>query len=235
MPAARGEMIERYIPLADSIARRYAYTSEPLDDLLQVARLGLVKAVDRFDPERGVAFSSYAVPTITGELRRHFRDRTWTVRPPRDLQELHQRVQRVRETLFQQLGREPTATDVADELGCPTEDVVEAIAVGDAYAPRSLDVPVRDDEDGGITELDRLDGGDREIDRAENALALWQLGKVLDDRSWEVIRLRFEEDLLQREIAERVGCSQMHVSRLLTAAVAQLRDAADGCPSAFAP
>jgi RNA polymerase sigma-B factor len=234
MSGVRAEMIERYVPLADSIARRYAYTSEPLDDLLQVARLGLVKAVDRFDPERGVAFSSYAVPTISGELRRHFRDRTWTVRPPRDLQELHQRVQRVRQTLFQELGREPTASDVADELGCATEDVVEAIAVGDAYAPRSLDVPVREDEDDGITEVDRLASTDRGIDRAETALALWQLGEVLDDRSWEVVRLRFEEDLLQREIAERVGCSQMHFSRLLTAALTELRDAAGACPSAFA-
>ena len=235
MSRAREEAIERYLPLADSIARRYAYTSEPLDDLLQVARLGLVKAVDRFDPARGVAFSSYAVPTITGELRRHFRDRTWMVRPPRDVQELRQRVQSTREVLFQQLGRYPTASDVADELGCSDEDVVEAIAAGDAYAPRSLDVPLHGDEDSGMTELDRLPGADRDIDRAETALALWQLGEVLDDRSWEVVRLRFGEDLLQREIAERVGCSQMHVSRMLSAAMDKLRDAADESPSAFAP
>jgi RNA polymerase sigma-B factor len=223
----RERMIERYIPLADQLARRYRHTSEPIEDLVQVARLGLVKAVDRWDPDRGVAFSTFAVPTITGELRRYFRDRTWTVRPPRDLQELYLDVQRVRERLFHELQREPTARDVADELGRTVEEVLEALEARDAHSPRSLDATVKHDDDEGHTWLDRVPESRDELGRTETATALWQLGSVLDDRAWETIRLRFEEDLIQREIGERVGCSQMHVSRILTDSLARLRIAAD--------
>jgi RNA polymerase sigma-B factor len=198
---AREHMIERYLPLADRLARRYRHTTEPLDDLIQVARIGLMKAVDRWDPDRGNSFSTFAIPTITGELRRHFRDRTWTVRPPRQLQELYMRVQRTRAQLSTELGR-------------------------DAYALRSLDAPVHTDEADGLTGADLLADDGREIARTEDAAALWQLTKVLDDRSWEVVRLRFQEDLMQREIGVRVGCSQMHVSRILRDAVARLREAA---------
>jgi len=224
---ARESMIVRYLPLADGLARRYGYTSEPLDDLTQVARLGLLKAVERWDPDRGTAFSTFAVPTITGELQRHFRDRAWTIRPPRDLQELYVRVQRTRARLSTELGREPTAGDVAEVVGCPVEEVVDALQAGDAYAPRSLDAPLQTDEDAGASELDRVPDRRGELARSENATALWQLGHVLDERSWEVVRLRFQEDLLQREIAERVGCSQMHVSRILRDAIVRLRQAAD--------
>jgi RNA polymerase sigma-B factor len=220
-------MIERYIPMADSLARRYRHTSEPLEDLVQVARLGLVKAVARWDPHRGVAFSTFAVPTITGELRRHFRDRTWTIRPPRDLQDLYLAVQQVRQGLFHELRREPTAADVAERLGRRVEDVVEALEAGDAHTPRSLDCPVRSDDGDGHTWSDRLPEPRDEVARTEDATALRQLGAVLDDRAWEVVRLRFEEDLLQREIGERVGVSQMHVSRILRDSLALLRAAAD--------
>ena len=230
---ARERMVERYLPLADSLARRYAHTSEPLDDLIQVARLGLLKAVDRWDPERGNAFSTFAVPTITGELRRYFRDRAWTVRPPRDLQERHLRVQRVRAALSTELGREPSAGDVAGAIGCELEDVVEALAVGDAYAPHSLDAPLNSDDEHGTTGTDQLADRRREIARSEDAIALWQLGNVLDARSREVIRLRFEEDLTQSEIGELVGCTQMHVSRILRDALRQLREAADDARAAF--
>jgi RNA polymerase sigma-B factor len=233
-PLARQRMVERFLPLADGLARRYAHTTEPLDDLIQVARLGLLKAVDRWDPDRGTAFSSFAVPTITGELRRHFRDRTWSVKPPRDLQERYLRVQRTRSTLATELGREPTAADVAEAIGCDIEDVVEAVAVGHAYAPRSLDAPVSNEEEDGVTGVDRLADPRREIGRSEDATALRELGQVLDDRSWEVVRLRFQEDLLQHEIGERVGCSQMHVSRILRDALTRLRQAADDAGVDFA-
>jgi RNA polymerase sigma-B factor len=232
--AARERMIERFLPLADSVARRYAYTTEPVDDLIQVARVGLLKAVDRWDPDRGTAFSSFAVPTITGELQRHFRDRTWSVRPPRDLQERYLRVQGTRTALATELGREPTAADVAEVIGYDVEDVVEAIAVGHAYAPHSLDAPVSSDDESGVTGVDQLADPRREIQRSEDATALWELGQVLDDRSREVVRLRFQEDLLQHEIGDRVGCSQMHVSRILRDAVKRLRQAADDAGVDFA-
>jgi RNA polymerase sigma-B factor len=224
---SRSRLIERYMPLADKLARRYSHTSEPLDDLMQVARLGLVKAVDRWDPGRRIAFSTFAVPTITGELRRYFRDRTWTVRPPRDLQDLYLDVRRVRETLVHELGHEPTAGDVAAELGRDVEEILEALQAGDAHSPRSLDSPVRsDDESAGQTLADRLPDARDHIGRSETATALRQLGAVLGERDWEVVRLRFGEDLLQREIAERVGCTQMHVSRILSDSIARVRDAA---------
>ena len=230
---AREQMIKRHLPLADGLARRYRYTTEPLDDLIQVARIGLMKAVDRWDPDRGTAFATFAVPTITGELQRHFRDRAWTIRPPRDLQELYVRVQRVRAQLSTELGREPTARDVADAIGRGVEDVVDAIAAGDAYAPRSLDAPVKTDEAHGVTGADLLADDGCEIQRSEDAAALLQLADVLDDRSWEIVRLRFHEDLMQREIGERVGCSQMHVSRILHRALTQLRQAADDADVVF--
>jgi RNA polymerase sigma-B factor len=217
---ARERMIERYLPLADGLARRYVHSSEPLDDLTQVARIGLMKAVDRWDPDRGNTFSTFAVPTITGELQRHFRDRTWTIRPPRDLQELYLRVQRTRASLSTEIGREQNARDVADTIGC------RAFAAGDAYSPRSLDAPLKADEADGVTGADLLAGDDRELARTEDAAALCQLAHVLDERSWEVIRLHFLEDLMQREIGDRVGCSQMHVSRILRDALARLREAA---------
>jgi RNA polymerase sigma-B factor len=229
----REQMVERYLPLADKLARRYLHTSEPLDDLTQVARLGLVKAVDRFDPGRGLAFSTFAVPTITGELRRYFRDRSWTIRPPRDLQELYLDVQRVRQALATEFGREPTARDVAERLGRTTEEIVEALQVGDAHSPASLDAPFHDDHDDSYSRLDALPDQRKDTARAEERTALEQLGKVLSDRDWEVVRLRFHEDLLQREIAERVGVSQMQVSRILRDAIRRLQAVADATDASF--
>ena len=223
----RDRMVERWLPLADNLARRYAHTSEPLDDLTQVARLGLLKAVDRWDPERGTAFSSFAVPTILGELRRHFRDKTWAVRPPRELQELYLRIQRVREDLVQELNREPTAADVAQRLARPVEDIVEAMAAGDAHSPRSLDVPVRDGETDGATQVDQLADSRSDVAHSEARTALWQLAEVLDDREREVLRLRVQEDLTQQEIGERLGYSQMHVSRIIRGAFSRLQAAAE--------
>ena len=221
------ELVERHLSLADHVAYRYRHTSEPLEDLVQVARIGLINAARRWDPDRGVAFSSFAVPTILGELRRHFRDRTWMVRPPRGLQELYLTVQRTRERLWQDLGREPTAQDVATALDRPLEDVLDALAAGDAYDPPSLDAPIRHDRfDGGATGQDFLVDDRDELHDGENRVVLEQLTADLSERDREVIRLRFGEDLLQREIAERIGCSQMHVSRILRDAVRRMRQRA---------
>jgi RNA polymerase sigma-B factor len=219
---ARDELIERYMPLARSLAMRYRRASEPLDDLIQVASVGLVKAVDRWDPDRGLAFSSYAVPTILGELRRYFRDATWDVRPARDLQELCLAVEEAREALWGQLGRSPTAADLATRLGRSQEEVVEALQATEGRSVRSLDAPVHDEESGSATAGDLIGDTDLEYDRVEAGVTIERLAGVLDDRAREILRLRFAEDLLQSEIADRVGCSQMHVSRIIRSSLAKL-------------
>jgi RNA polymerase sigma-B factor len=219
---ARDELIERYMPLARSLALRYRRASEPLDDLIQVASVGLVKAVDRWDPDRGLAFSSYAVPTILGELRRYFRDATWDVRPARDLQELCLAVEEARETLWGQLGRSPTAADIANRLGRSQEDVIEALQATEGRSVRSLDAPVHDEEDGSASAGDLIGRPDGEYDRVEAGVTIERLAGILDDRAREILRLRFQEDLLQSEIAERVGCSQMHVSRIIRSSLEKL-------------
>jgi RNA polymerase sigma-B factor len=209
------QLAERHLPLADKLALRYRHTSEPLDDLIQVARLGLIKAARRWDPDRGVAFSTFAVPTILGELRRHFRDSTWTVKPPRHIQELGLALPRVRETLGQELRREPSALDLAGHLDLPVEDVLEAIIAKDGYKPDSLDAPVAPDRPGGAAEQDWLVDERANFGESDARVMLSQLGANLDDREREILRLRFQEDLTQREIGDRLGCSQMQVSRML--------------------
>ena len=220
-PVDRSRMVEQHVPLADKLARRYGYTSEPIDDLTQVARLGLIKAAARWDPARGTAFSTFAVPTILGELRRYFRDSTWTVRPPRELQDLFLKVKKVQEALSQELGREPTVRDVAQQLGRTPEQIVEAMHAGDLHSPMSIDAG-----DNGPALVDRVADTRRELADAEDRVTIAQLGAVLDARGREVVRLRYQEDLLQREIAERVGCSQMHVSRILQESLTGLEAAA---------
>jgi RNA polymerase sigma-B factor len=221
--AAREELIESYLPLAKQLARRFRDRAEPLADLTQVAYVGLVAAVDRWDPERGTAFSSFAVPTILGELRRYFRDNTWMVRPPRDLQELWLNICRARDELWQELGREPSVQDVADSLGVTIEQVSDALQAGAIRVAGSLDEPLRADDSRSATPLDRAVSRDDQIAHADAAITLEQLSLVLDRRSREVVRLRYREDLLQREIAERVGCSQMQVSRILKEALMTLQ------------
>ena len=225
---AREELVERHLGLARKLARRYARSSEPLEDLEQVASVGLVRAVDRFDPSRGTAFSTFAVPTILGELRRHFRDRTWAVRVPRELRDSAAVVERTGEQLATELGRSPSAAEVADALGQSVEHVVAAREAALAYRCDSLDRPLRaDSADGAATLGDRLGVEDDELRRVEDGLLLDQLTTAaLSARDREVLRLRFEEDLLQREIAERVGVSQMQVSRILRDALRRLRSAA---------
>jgi RNA polymerase sigma-B factor len=224
--AAREQLVERFLPLARQLARRYQRAGETLDDLVQVASLGLLKAIDRFDPARETAFSSFAVPTILGELKRHFRDKGWSVRVPRDLQELAVRVERVAGDLGGELGRAPTAGEIADGIGVTAEQVLEAREAAGAYRAVSLDRPREDDEEGeGVA--DTVGAEDPGFRRAEEAATVERLMRVLSDREREVLRLRFEEDLTQSEIGARVGVSQMHVSRLIRQSVAKLRDVAD--------
>jgi RNA polymerase sigma-B factor len=219
---AREELIERYMPLARSLALRYRRASEPLDDLIQVASVGLVKAVDRWDPERGLAFSSYAVPTILGELRRYFRDSTWDVRPARDLQELCLALEEAREALWGELGRQPTVADLATRLGRQPEEIVEALQATEGRSIRSLDAPVHDEENDSASAGDLIGANDEEFERVEAGVTLELLTGILDERAQEILRLRFAEDLLQSEIAEVVGCSQMHVSRIIRSSLEKL-------------
>jgi RNA polymerase sigma-B factor len=223
--AARDRLVERYMRLAFMLARRYSRTSEPLEDLEQVACVGLVHAVDRFDPERGTTFSTFAVPTILGELRRHFRDRTWSVRVPRDVRDAATAVERVSEALATELGRSPSAAEVAEATGLTAEQVIEAREAALAYRCDSLDRPLHaDEEDGAGTLGDRIGSGDDALRRAEDSILVEQLAAAsLSERDREVLRLRFEEDLLQREIAARVGVSQMQVSRILRDSVRRLQ------------
>jgi RNA polymerase sigma-B factor len=226
--AARAALVDRFLPLARQLARRYQRGGELLDDLNQVASLGLLKAIDRFDPERQTAFSSFAVPTILGELKRHFRDKGWSVRVPRDLQELAVKLEPTSEELLRELGRVPTLTDLAERLGTTTELVLEAREAAAAYRAVSLDRPRDDDEDGADPLGVAVGVEDPGFGVAEDAATVERLMRVLTDREREVVRLRFEEDLTQAEIGERVGVSQMHVSRIIRHALGRLLEAAEG-------
>jgi RNA polymerase sigma-B factor len=226
-PAAREALVERFLPLARQLARRYQHGGEQLDDLVQVASLGLLKAIDRFDPARETAFSSFAVPTILGELKRHFRDKGWSVRVPRDLQELTVRVDRVTEQLARELGRAPTLAEVAERTGHSEEQVLEAREAAGAYRAVSLDRPRDDDEEGEGTVGAAMGTEDPGFGVAEDAATVQRLMRVLSEREREVLRLRFAEDLTQSEIGVRVGVSQMHVSRLIRQAISQLRAEAE--------
>jgi RNA polymerase sigma-B factor len=225
-PAAREALVERFLPLARQLARRYQRGSEPLDDLIQVASLGLLKAIERFDPGRETAFSSFAVPTILGELKRHFRDKGWSVRVPRDLQELAVRVDRVGEDMSRELGRAPTTVEMAERLTVSPEQVLEAREAAGAYRAVSLDRPRNDDEEGEL--VDAIGAEDHGYAVAEDAATVQRLMRVLTEREREVLRLRFEEDLTQSEIGTLVGVSQMHVSRLIRQSIARLRAASEG-------
>ena len=224
-PAAREAVVERFLPLARQLARRYQRGGELLDDLNQVASLGLLKAVDRYDPERQTAFSSFAVPTILGELKRHFRDKGWSVRVPRDLQELAVRLEPVSEELSRELGRAATPAEIAERTGTTVEQVLEAREAAGAYRAVSLDRPREDDEEesAGIV----LGIEDPGFGVAEDSATVERLMRVLNDREREVLRLRFSEDLTQAEIGERVGVSQMHVSRIIRQAITQLQRAVE--------
>jgi RNA polymerase sigma-B factor len=224
--SAREQLAERFLPLARQLARRYQRADEPLDDLVQVASLGLIKAIDRFDPQREVAFSSYAVPTILGELKRHFRDRTWSVRVPRDLQELALKVDKAVATLSRDLRRQPSVLEIAEAVDAGEEDVLEALEAAGAYRATSFDAPRSSgDEDGGDSLADALGTTEAGFGLAEQRATLERLMAAITPREREVLRLRFVEDLTQAEIGERIGVSQMQVSRLIRQSLARLRTA----------
>jgi RNA polymerase sigma-B factor len=226
-PLAREQLVARFLPLARQLARRYQRGGEQLDDLVQVASLGLLKAIDRFDPARETAFSSFAVPTILGELKRHFRDKGWSVRVPRDLQELAVRVDRVADEMSREIGRAPTPGEIAERTGSSLEQVLEAREASAAYRAVSLDRPRSDDDEDGDSYADAFGAEDPGYGLAEDSATVDRLMRVLTEREREVLRLRFEEDLTQSEIGQRVGVSQMHVSRLIRQSIARLRDEAN--------
>ena len=225
-PQLRAALVERYLPLARSIARRYARGAEPLDDLFQVASVGLIKALDRFDPARGVAFSSFAVPTIAGELRRYFRDRTWAVRPPRDLQERALAVDRTTEELRNRFGRSPTVRQIGEALELPDEDVLEAMQALRAGRATSLSAPRGGEEEDEQTLEASIGADDDAFAQAEHRVVYHQLARVLTARERRVVELRFNEDMTQEEIGREVGVSQMQVSRILRQALTKLEDEA---------
>jgi RNA polymerase sigma-B factor len=233
-PVDREMLVERFLPLARQLARRYQRPEEPFDDLFQVACLGLVNAIDRFDLERDVAFSSYAVPTILGEVKRYFRDRTWSVRVPRDLQELALKVDRAVADLSLVLHRRPTVGEIAARVGYEEEDVLEALEASGAYKATSLQEPRGTDDDSGDTLGDTLGSEEQGFAVAEDRATITYLMRSLTAREREVLRLRFEEDLTQAEIGERIGVSQMQVSRIIRQALGRLRSYATAREAAHA-
>lgn len=223
---ARDVLAERFMPLARSLARRYEHSGESLEDLVQVASLALVKAIDRFDLSREIAFSSFAVPTIVGELKRHFRDRTWAVRPPRDLQELVLKLDRFGVRLSQELDRSPTVAELAAAAEVDEEQILEALQARSGRGALSLHAPTSDVLDAPTLE-DNLGRDDAGYDRADSGILLDALSRGIPERSLEVLRLRFEEDLTQAQIGERLGVSQMQVSRIIRQTIARMHEAAE--------
>jgi RNA polymerase sigma-B factor len=224
--ASREELVNRFLPLARGLAMRYAGGAEPTDDLMQVASVGLIAALDRFDPDRGVAFPAFAGPTILGELRRHFRDRVWTLRVPRGLQEQIRDVEAAVIKLSNDLERSPTVAELAAELGTDEATVLEALEASDARRTMSLDQSAGGEEPADASIGERIGDADPGFELVEERAALRSSMIVLTDLEREVLRLRFVEDLTQSRIAARVGYSQMHVSRILRRALERLRERA---------
>jgi RNA polymerase sigma-B factor len=225
----REELVERFMPLARRLAARYAGGAEPFDDLIQVASVGLVKAIDRFDPERGTAFSTFAVPTILGELKRHFRDRGWSVHVPRDVQERILKVERAIAELPAKLGHPPTVREIAERIESTDEEVLEAMHAAQGHHAVSLDAAsalADGDEPAPLGE--RIGKEDPSFETVEYGASIAPVLDEISERDRQVLHLRFVEDMTQSEIANRVGVSQMHVSRILRATVDQLRQEVAG-------
>jgi RNA polymerase sigma-B factor len=221
---ARDQLIERYMSLVRSLARRYAYRGEQLDDLVQIGAIGLIKAIDRFNLERGVELTTYATPNIIGEIKRHFRDKGWSVRVPRGLQELNVQVSKLVEQLTVQHGRSPTIAELAEAAGVEEEDVLEALESGRAYSSVSLSPSGATDEEGEVDPLEALGSEDHEYEVSEDRAVLAPGFKVLDERERRILHLRFFSGLTQSEIAEQIGISQMHVSRLIRRSLEKIRE-----------
>ncbi|WP_188132217.1 RNA polymerase sigma factor SigF [Streptomyces boluensis] len=218
----RNQLVRMHLPLVEHLARRFRNRGEPLDDLTQVATIGLIKSVDRFDPERGVEFSTYATPTVVGEIKRHFRDKGWAVRVPRRLQELRLALTTATAELSQQHGRSPTVHELAERLSISEEEVLEGLESANAYSTLSLDVPDTDDESPAVA--DTLGSEDEALEGVEYRESLKPLLEDLPPREKRILLLRFFGNMTQSQIAQEVGISQMHVSRLLARTLAQLRE-----------
>lgn len=219
----RDRLVTEHLPVAEHIARRFRNRGQPTEDLTQVATVGLINAVDRFDPDRGTDFLSFAVPTITGEVRRYFRDATWAIRVPRRLKELHATVTAASAALSQRLGRSPRPSELADELNIPVDEVNEGLQVGYAYRGESLDDTANEDNTGVATDA-RIGVTDRDLTAVEDRETLHPALALLPEREASIVMMRFYGNLTQTQIAERIGVSQMHVSRLLAASMAKLRE-----------
>jgi len=222
--SAREQLIEQYMSLVRSLARRYAYRGEQLEDLVQIGAIGLIKAIDRFDVDRGVELTTYATPNIIGEIKRHFRDRGWSVRVPRGLQELNIQLSRLLEELTVTLGRSPTIAELAKAAEVSDEEVLEALQSGRAYSSLSLSVGASQDEDGDLDPLESLGTEEPRYALTEDLAVLAPGFRVLDERERRILHLRFFEGLTQSQIAQQVGISQMHVSRLIRRSLEKIRD-----------
>lgn len=221
--AARDELLSLHMPLVEHCARRFRNRGEPFEDLVQVGSIGLIKAVDRFDTERGVEFSTYATPTIIGEIKRYFRDKGWAIRVPRRLQELRMQITAATADLTQSLGRSPTPREIAESIGCSVEEIVEGLESSNAYATLSLDAGNDDSDDGGPSMLDAIGVDDEALERVEIRESVKPLLEGLPEREKRILLLRFFKNMTQSQIAEEIGVSQMHVSRLLSRTLDQLR------------
>ena len=219
---ARDELIERFLPLARKLARRYISSSEPYDDLVQVASLGLVKAVERFDPSKGFAFTSFAVPTIVGELKRYFRDSGWALHVDRSAQERARKINDAQQRISARTGRAPTVSELAQYLEFSEEDVLDGLQTADAYDAISLDAPLASDDDGASTRIDTIGDDDDRLEMVDDQATIFAAARHLPRRERQILFLRFGADLTQTEIAERVGVSQMQVSRLLRKSLQRL-------------
>jgi RNA polymerase sigma-B factor len=224
---ARDELIERFLPLARKLARRYVSSSEPYDDLVQVASLGLVKAAERFDPDKGFAFTSFAVPTIVGELKRYFRDSGWALHVDRSAQEHARKILDGQNQLSARTGRAPTVNELAQYLELSEEEVLDGLQTAAAYDAVSLDAPLQSDDDGAASRLDAIGGADTRLGLVDDKATVFAAARHLPQREREILFLRFGEDRTQSEIADRVGVSQMQVSRLLRKSLESLRDLTD--------
>jgi RNA polymerase sigma-B factor len=223
--AAREQLIEQYMSLVRSLARRYSYRGEQLEDLVQIGAIGLIKAIDRFDVNRGVELTTYATPNIIGEIKRHFRDRGWAVRVPRGLQELNIQLSRVIEELTVQNGRSPTIPELAKAASVTDEEVLEALESGRAYSSLSLSAGSGgNDDDGELDPLESLGAEEHQYEVSEDRAVLEPGFRVLDERERKILHLRFFEGLTQSQIAQQVGISQMHVSRLIRRSLEKIRD-----------
>jgi RNA polymerase sigma-B factor len=222
--AAREQLIEQYMSLVRSLARRYSYRGEQLEDLVQIGAIGLIKAIDRFDIERGVELTTYATPNIIGEIKRHFRDKGWSVRVPRGLQELNVQISKLIEQLTVQLGRSPTIPELAEAAGVEEEAVLEALESGRAYSSVSLSTGASSDDEGELDPLESLGSDEHEYEISEDRAVLAPGFKVLDQRERRILHLRFFRGLTQSQIAEQIGISQMHVSRLIRRSLEKIRE-----------